>query len=163
MEMRIELPLDSDGYIRRQCPRCERVFKWHHAASDDVDGAEEDTPEEYYCPYCGEPSAPDQWFTDEQVDYIQALASAEALRMVEQQLKPTVDTVNRAGGFIKMDLEVPNAIPPAPLFEPDDMVAVEPPCHPEEPIKVEPWDGKVELHCLVCGDPFVVTSASSHE
>jgi hypothetical protein len=35
------------------------------------------------------------------------------------------------------------------------MIAVEPPCHPDEPIKVsEEWDK--ELHCLVCGKIFVL-------
>ena len=34
-----------------------------------------------------------------------------------------------------MELQTPSINPPAPLFEPDDMIAVEPPCHPEEPIK----------------------------
>jgi hypothetical protein len=98
----------------------------------------------------------DQWFTDEQVDYIQALASIEAMRLVARELKPSVDRLNRSGsGFVSMDLRVPQTAPPTPLFEPDDMVAVEPPCHPDEPIKVaEGWVG--ELHCLVCGDPFIV-------
>ncbi len=30
MSFPIELPLDDDGYLRRQCPTCERLFKWHY-------------------------------------------------------------------------------------------------------------------------------------
>ena len=33
---------------------------------------------------------------------------------------------------------------------PDDMVMVEPPCHPAEPLKV-PEDATGSVHCLVCG------------
>ena len=43
--------------------------------------------------------------------------------------------------------------PPALLHEPSDMVIVQSPCHPWEPIKVhEDWRGP--LFCLVCGDQF---------
>ena len=30
----MSLPLDSDGFLRRQCPACEREFKWLHAESE---------------------------------------------------------------------------------------------------------------------------------
>jgi endogenous inhibitor of DNA gyrase (YacG/DUF329 family) len=155
MEFRMELPLDNEGYLRRQCPRCERIFKWH-SDSDAESSGKPESPEVYFCPYCGDPSPTDQWFTDEQVDYIQGLASIEAMRMVERELKPSVDRLNqKSGSLVSMEVEVPQTAPPSPLFEPDDMVAVEPPCHPEEPIKViEGWQG--ELHCLVCGDRFVL-------
>lgn len=49
--------------------------------------------------------------------------------------------------------EVPE--PPEPLTEPSDMLAVESPCHPWEPVKIA--DGWIApLHCLVCGNPYVV-------
>jgi hypothetical protein len=48
----------------------------------------------------------------------------------------------------------PNDQPvPDTLAEPDDMLIVQPPCHPWEPIKVpEQYEG--QLHCLLCGAPF---------
>lgn len=155
--MQVELPLDSEGYLRRQCPRCERVFKRH--SNPDTEGSGETEPTiVYFCPYCGEPSPSDQWFTDEQVDYIQALASTETVRMVQRQLQPSVERFNRTSdGLVSMKLDIPESVPPPPLFEPGDMLAIEPPCHPEDPIKViEGWQG--ELHCLVCGEPFVVSA-----
>jgi endogenous inhibitor of DNA gyrase (YacG/DUF329 family) len=155
----MELPLDSEGYLRRQCPKCERVFKWH-SDSDQGGSGESEQPDAYFCPYCGEPSPIDQWYTDEQVDYIQALAAIEAMRIVERELKPSVDRLNQTGGgFVSMELKLPTAVPPSPLFEPDDMVAVEPPCHPEEPVKLmEGWEG--ELYCLICGEGFIIPGES---
>jgi len=39
---------------------------------------------------------------------------------------------------------------PEPLAEPEDMVRVDMPCYPEEPLKVdEEWEG--EVGCLICG------------
>lgn len=152
MRLSAELPLDDDGYLRRQCPRCERVFKWHHSEATDEDAT---PPEAYFCPYCGEPSPLDQWYTDEQVDYLQALVANEAMRMLEAELGPTVDEINRSKGIVQIKLDVPHANPPEPLFEDDDMVAVEPPCHPEEPLKLlEDWDDLI--HCLICGTAFRV-------
>ncbi len=28
--LEISMPLDSDGFLRRECPTCEREFKWLH-------------------------------------------------------------------------------------------------------------------------------------
>lgn len=54
----------------------------------------------------------------------------------------------------KPDRNFTLAIPtPEPLSEPDDMVIVEPPCHPNEPIKV-PAEATQRVHCLICGSPF---------
>ncbi|MGD0166912.1 MAG: hypothetical protein ABSC51_06430 [Gaiellaceae bacterium] len=155
MQIRAQLSLDSDGYLRRQCPRCERVFKWHDGPIGEVP-ADAPEPGVYYCPYCGEPSPLDQWFTDEQVDYLQALAMGEVTRLVESELGPVVDDLNRSGDFISASLEVPTDNPPPPLLEPDDMIAVASPCHPHEPVKIlDDWDQPI--HCLVCGEPFTVS------
>jgi len=153
MKIPFEVPLDSDGYLRRQCPRCEQLFKWRPDEALRSDSSTEGRM--YYCPYCGKPSSADQWWTDEQVDYARGLASIEAIRLVERELRPTADKLNRSSSLLKIELDARAVNPPAPLFEPDDMVAVEPPCHPDEPIKItEGWIA--ELHCLVCGRPFIL-------
>lgn len=61
--------------------------------------------------------------------------------------------------MVSASLDVPYGTPPRPLIEPDDMTAVASPCHPYEPVKVlDDWDQP--LHCLVCGEPYVVTEAT---
>lgn len=49
----MSLPLDSDGFLRRECPTCERELKWLVSADDedDEDGGVPDGG--YFCPYCG--------------------------------------------------------------------------------------------------------------
>ena len=155
MEIPVKLPLDHDGFLRRQCPRCERCFKWFNGQTEDAP-VELPGAKTYFCPYCGEESATDQWYTNEQVDYIQAIAAQEALKLVDQELQPSIDALNRtSGGLLKAELDIPYSNPPGPLVEPDDMVAVASPCHPHEPIKiVEAWDEPI--HCLVCGELFRV-------
>ena len=45
----MSVPLDSDGFLRRECPTCEREFKWFNSE----EGRGEPVPEGgYVCPYC---------------------------------------------------------------------------------------------------------------
>jgi predicted nucleic acid-binding Zn ribbon protein len=149
----IELPLDSQGFLRRECPNCQREFKWHHGPTEEMPEDEPD-PAEYYCPYCGTSAAPDQWWTSDQVEVIQKAALHEAMPQVEHELKKALKPLNKSG-FVKAEVKSDPLNPPPPLFEPEDMVAVASPCHPYEPAKVmEDWKGS--LHCLVCGQPFTL-------
>ena len=149
----MSLPLDQDGYVRRQCPQCEREFKWHHGPIEGAPIADA-APEDYFCPYCGESAAPDQWYTREQVATIRGTAMQAVLPEIQSELQEAVAPLQRSG-FIKADVVVNHPSPPPPLLEGDDMVAVASPCHAYEPVKVdEAWDAP--LHCLVCGNRYVV-------
>ena len=148
----MSVPLD-DGFLRRECPNCKREFKWHEEPTDDrPDNAV--NPPMYYCPYCGTAAGPDEWWTEAQLDYAEAMAAGPALREMAEQMRQTLRPMNR--GMIKLSVDQPDEPePPDPLVEPNDMVAVASPCHPWEPIKVtEDW--QESIHCLVCGTEFRV-------
>lgn len=163
----MNLPLDSDGFLRRECSSCERQFKWHpnqqQTMPDDGDGPVAETlyeddagsypnPEHYYCPYCSEPATPDAWWTKEQLEYGKALAAAEILGPQLRDLADSLKGMNSRGGLINLsiDADMPDFSRPEPLTEPDDMFRMDFPCHPEEPVKIEEgWVG--EVACSVCG------------
>lgn len=45
MSFGMTIPLDSDGFLRRECPICEREFKWRPSeaeAEEDVEPADDD-------------------------------------------------------------------------------------------------------------------------
>jgi hypothetical protein len=129
-----ELSLDDDGFLRRECPHCEREFKWLHSESGEPmqDGG-------YFCPYCAARSD-DGWWTRPQFAHIEALALQGAGDYVEGMLDSAMRTVKR---------EPPRPVPPVP-DEPNDMRRIDFQCHTAEPMKVlEDWDGP--LHCLICG------------
>lgn len=54
----VSLPLDSDGFLRRECPTCEEEFnptceeefKWFSHAEGDHDAEQ---ASQYFCPICG--------------------------------------------------------------------------------------------------------------
>lgn len=152
MNISVPIPLD-DGFIRRECPNCEREFKWFTEETEDrPEGAVD--PEVYFCPYCGVAAPPDQWWTSAQLEYARDAAMAPVSDMVNDELKKIAR--RSSGSLIKFDVK-PGARPPAPLplAEPADMVIVEPPCHPYEPLKIaEGWDAP--LHCLICGSAFTI-------
>jgi hypothetical protein len=148
IRLELDLPTDSDGFLRRHCPSCGRQFKWFSGATaerpeDAVD------PDEYSCPYCG--TTGDDWLTDEQLEYAQRSTSSMFSKVVEDEISswPKIDT-----DLVKVSVEYSgDSTPPTSLDEPNDMIIVASPCHPWEPIKVsEAWDGPV--NCLVCGSPF---------
>ena len=148
-EIAISLPLDSSGFLRRACPSCEREFKW--LSTDDVDsGASLD---EYFCPYCGVPAPPDEWFTVEQSRYIEEEILDKAVRPSVDDLNESLQRMGRSsGGLIEFSagVEIPERQQAAPVYEPDDMRQISPACHPSEPVKVDDgWNGPV--HCLCCG------------
>ncbi len=149
MEIPITLPLDG-GFLRRECRTCERQFKWHHGPTND---APEDAPNpsEYTCPYCGATAPPEEWLTAEQVEFVREVATGPALQAMS-------DEMGRAFRGSKHITYKPGRIDhqhPTELHEPSDMVIVEPPCHPYEPLKVdESWTGP--LHCLLCGAQFSI-------
>lgn len=153
MEIEIEFPLDAHGFLRRQCPNCQREFKWHHGPTEDVPPDAPD-PQEYYCPYCGQVAGDDQWYTDDQVETIQAAVLEEVGPQLESLLEDAATT--KPGSMVRTSVSFERTPGPAPLVEPeDDLAAVASPCHEYEPIKVTS-DWHAPLHCLICGRPFTL-------
>lgn len=151
--MELELPLDGQGFLRRQCPHCEREFKWHHGPTDWVPEEAVD-PEEYFCPYCGGSAGGDEWWTEEQVQAIQEAALAEVMPNTAKALEDAVKPLSRSG-IVTASVHYEPVNPPPPLDEADDMIAVASPCHPYEPVKIaDGWSHPI--HCLICGAAFVV-------
>lgn len=133
------MPLDSDGFLRRECPTCEREFKWLPSPEDGTGAPVMDGG--YFCPYCGIQAEPNSWLTHVQVELAQSMLAKHVL-----------------GPALKKSGFTYKPPPPTdPLTEVDDMTRVDFECHPSEPVKVsEDWTRPVR--CLICGQP--VASAS---
>jgi DNA-directed RNA polymerase subunit RPC12/RpoP len=138
------MPLDSDGFLRRECPHCKREFKWLHGESESTTPMETDG---YHCPYCDGRST-DGWWTVSQL----AAIEDEAAYFGESKLHEMFKGMERnSNEFVKFKAgSAPTRRNRPPITEANDMKRVEFPCHPTEPVKVrEDWTAPV--HCLVCG------------
>jgi len=156
VEFSVTIPLDSDGFVRRQCPSCQREFKWFHGRTDQAPEDWQD-PDTYFCPYCGFEAPNDAWFTDAQAAYVQQSLSGRVSELLTDELDNVARSINRQGGMIRLSVsgQVDSDPPPPPLSEPNDMMGIAPPCHGFEPIKVRD-DWYEPLHCLICGSTFTV-------
>src|SRR6266545_5821550 len=136
VQLSMSLPLDGDGFLRRECPTCEREFKWL-PSPDQLEEGNGDSraaaphaqpPEAYYCPYCAVTAPPDAWFTKAQIAVMHDIARRER----------EIAKLNRtSGGFLGIEAHLDRDEPqPAPqLDETDDMRRVNFTCHPDEPVK----------------------------
>lgn len=146
MEIKLDFPLDSAHFLRRECPSCAGEFKWHHGPTNTRPSDASDPPQ-FTCPLCGKQANHDQWFTQDQLRYRQQMVDFYAPDAVNAELKKMFGKNYKPGRN--------NAPAPAPLYEPDDMIIIEPPCHPWEPVKVfEERADSGPLFCLVCGDSY---------
>jgi len=145
------VPLDSDGFLRRECPTCEREFKWLPSADDESSTPAPDGG--YFCPYCGVQADSGSWLTKAQAELAQNLVAREVVGPMLGKFRDDLKRSNqRSGGFITMDLEYDEPDEADPLTESDDMARVDFECHPREPVKVaESWDKPIR--CLICGAP----------
>lgn len=145
----VSLPLDSDGFLRRECPTCEQEFKWYSHAEGDGDA---EPASQYFCPLCGVASGIDSWWTPAQLEYGFGSASGAIDQAMQDALADAFKGVKglrfEPNSSFSLDIETPD-----PLIEPNDMGIIEPPCHPSEPLKIpEPYTEHV--FCLICGTPF---------
>ena len=135
----MSIPLDSEGFLRRECPTCEREFKWLPTAEGEesavlpADGG-------YFCPYCGVQPPIDAWLTQAQAELARNTVATEVVGPMLKKFAKNIKAGIRYDGPEKLD----------PLIEVDDMSHVEFACHPSEPLKIyDDWTRPV--HCLVCG------------
>lgn len=146
VRMAMSLPLDIDGFLRRECPYCKREFKVFPS------GEENETKEkdvlELICPYCGQSADKSSWWTTEQLRYAKEVAFKKVLEPELKKLGRTLEGVSK-DSLVKVKMEkLPSKTPKIPE-EADDMKIFELRCCNER-IKIEEnW--KDDVHCIICG------------
>src|SRR6266545_7801618 len=107
--LQMSVPLDGDGFLRRECPTCEREFKWLPSAPDDTAAradSGEDSPA-YRCPYCGIQAPAGSWATKAQVELAQSIVMREIVGPQLEQFGRDLKRLNReTGGLITFSAEV---------------------------------------------------------
>jgi hypothetical protein len=135
--MDINLPTDSDGYLSQECPSCKQLFKVCFGK-----GSEKPIS---FCPYCGY-KGHDCWYTQNQIEYIQTIATnvalAPELKKLEREMKKA------SGGLLKINMktDIPKVGPP-PIETDDELDILRFSCC-NETIKVTKHD---RHFCIICG------------
>jgi hypothetical protein len=145
------IPVDSDGFLRRECPTCEREFKWL-PASEDEESATGVPDGGYFCPYCGVQAPAGAWFTEAQIALARSIAETEVVGPMLRKFADDIARSFRGGGLTTRSAPPSQADQPDPLTEADDMTRVDFACHPSEPLKIlDDW--RKPAHCPICGEP----------
>jgi uncharacterized Zn finger protein (UPF0148 family) len=106
----VNLPLDEEGYLDRQCPAkfCHAEFKvlWQ-----DWKGKVKD--EKVFCPICGVSACATEWNSEEQEAHLKQVALAYVQKTVRLGLSEDAQRFNRSQrpGFIQMRLSIRPAPP----------------------------------------------------
>lgn len=144
----MSVPLDRDGFLRRECPTCEQEFKvFAHQGEGEEAEAQNPQPGGYFCPYCAIQAQPDAWFTKAQLAKARSILMEEFVGPKLQNFKRGLDGTSGVSVDLQLDHE-----PAAELTESDDMRRVAFACHPQTPVKIgeEYWG---EARCFICGEP----------
>jgi hypothetical protein len=140
----VSIPLDDDGFLRRECPYCCREFK---IRKDDFESL--DINKEYYCPYCGENASPLAWITKGQKELFNKIAENVAVDIINKEFVTFLKGLDNPSKGVRVtahELERGNE-----LINPEinDMKIIELPCC-QKSIKID-QDRDSQIHCYYCG------------
>lgn len=160
-EEEVELPVDTRGFLRKECGICHRQFKLRRMGLDGAlflrrvaralpHGNEHEISSPLplrSCPYCGRRADGDDWWTDEQRLFFTRISTSLAERVRFEQLRHVELTLGQNPYLTFLP------VAPAPMLaqlrpEVDDMRLVPMVCCGEE-IKIrESWTGTIR--CPFC-------------
>lgn len=107
----VDLALDDDGFLDRQCPetRCRRYFKVVHSdweSSDTVVAT---------CPFCGYKDEPSEFTTVEQEDYLRQIGESYAQELLQQLMGQLSNKLASSRGMLKVDVSSKFTDIPVPI------------------------------------------------
>lgn len=171
--MNISVPLDDDGFFRRECPFCQREFKILLEKKDltqitqmGIDSFMVESEEEidledssflepdFNCPYCGQWASSDSWWTQEQLAFIGIIAKNIAAKIVNDNLikplkKEFGSSTSRIISFEGQEMKQQELwISP----EINDMSIFDLPCCQRKIKVIDDWTSGI--NCYFCGFPY---------
>ena len=175
----IQLPIDDDGFLRRECPLCVRQFKVETSSEEqqswiqneldayllqsgisteseelDTESENEDDVLEFLCPYCGQLANYDHWWTQEQLAYIHVFAHNIMAQIVNEAFKPLKrrSSTQKKGMFsIEFSFEEMSLKNPWISPEINDMSEYKLPCCQAKIKLIDEWQHT--FYCYKCGFP----------
>ncbi len=175
IEKTVSFPLDNDEFFRRECPLCHREFKvlleegeLTNLAQKCVDSFmieqnedKEDIKQYEYqtggfiCPYCGQQSPAESYWTQEQIAYIGIIIENIVAKLTNENLiRPLQRTFRKSNsGMISIEFRGKEMEQKEEWISPEvnDMEIFDLPCC-QRKIKIE--ENRVDMiYCFFCGFP----------
>jgi ribosomal protein S27E len=143
----MNLPLDTDGFLRRECPYCKREFKIFPSEKEE-EGEDKNVIVELFCPYCGQSAGKNSWWTQEQLRCAKEIALKKVLEPELEEFGKSLESMGK-GSFVKIKMERLSFKTPKIHEEADDMKLLDLHCCNERIKFEENWKG--DVHCIICG------------
>jgi hypothetical protein len=88
---KVTIPLDEEGYLGRECPKCIQTFRVHNEEYDNL-------PDDLVltCPYCGHRDDRSEFMTTQQVARLTQVARDYALQMISDTLDTSFKRMARS-------------------------------------------------------------------
>lgn len=167
--LEVNLPLDDERFLRRECPNCVQEFKIQISPEElkilaekgiesfltDDDNNPVDNKDEidnYYCPYCDQIAPADTWWTQEQLSYFGVYGENIMAKIVNDNLiKPMKRNFNKSSGLVSISFKGSEMKYEEPWIsdEINDMDTVDLPCCNEKVKITQDWHKNV--FCFYCG------------
>lgn len=97
-QMKISIPTDENGLVGRQCPTCQEYFSVKFGTGLPTS--------DHICPYCGYTASSNEFFTQEQNDYIVSLLSKEFIEPAIRDLNKSFKNLERSSSkYIKIKVK----------------------------------------------------------
>lgn len=100
MNIPIELKSDEKGYLDRECPNEECLYKFKVHIEDWKNKVSND---EVHCPMCGNTDTSDKWWTQEQLEDIQKIIKSYAISYIQEELGNGLKSLERSSNkYVKI-------------------------------------------------------------
>lgn len=100
MNIPIELKSDEKGYLDRECPNEECLYKFKVHIEDWKNKVSND---EVHCPMCGNTDTSDKWWTQEQLEDIQKIIKSYAISYIQEELGKGLKSLKRSSSkYVKI-------------------------------------------------------------
>lgn len=142
MQMKINIPTDSEGYYSLECPHCKERFK---ALAGDINA--EDILE-LFCPSCGLVGNSSSFFPKDVIEHAESLVLNFMQQEIFKSFKQTSRKVKGSGVTIKT--KKPKEEAPKLLTEDEDLEIVDLFCC-DKTIKVNLNHKVSNVYCPFCG------------
>jgi hypothetical protein len=141
VQLKVELTLDTDGFLSQECPACLRRFKAHIEAGDGK--------ELRFCPYCRHEGL-GCWWTPAQAEYFGQIASDKIVAPMLERMARNFNSSMSKGGLIQVTMSTSQRRhSPRPPVEPDlEMPLAYFSCCDE---RIKHDSHNQSLNCVICG------------
>lgn len=100
MNIPIELKSDEKGYLDRECPNEECLYKFKVHIEDWKNKVSNN---EVHCPMCGNTDSSDKWWTQEQLEDIQKIIKSYAISYIQEELGKGLKSLERSSNkYVKI-------------------------------------------------------------